>query len=217
MGIYGPQDLPSGNVIDETSPVDSQPEKRDSYTFSKARQEAIAWDAFQNKGLPLVVVRPGVIYGPGRPLLTSRVGLKLGSFLLGMGGKQLLPYTHVSNCADAVKLAGLTPNIDGKSINIVDDELPTGKQLLRAYRQHGNKIKSLFIPLSLVHKFWSTYAAYTRFSENQLPPVLNAYKSKAMWKRLSYSNASAHELLGWKPRISLNDGIQETLTSNGQS
>lgn len=216
MGIYGPQDLPSGTVIDESSPVDPQPEKRDSYTFSKAHQEAISWEAFYKHQLPLVVVRPGVIYGPGRPLLTSRVGVQLGSFLLGMGGRQFLPYTYVSNCAEAVKLAGLTPNIEGKIINIIDDELPVGKQLLREYRYHGNRIKALFLPLFLVHSLWATYAAYCRFSQEQLPPVLDTYKSKAMWKRLSYSNASAHKLLGWKPKISLNEGIKKTLATDSK-
>jgi nucleoside-diphosphate-sugar epimerase len=217
MGIYGPQNLPSGTTLDERSPIDLQPEKRDAYTFSKARQESIAWDAFQKHQLPLVIVRPGVIYGPGRPLLTSRVGLQLGSFLLGMGGRQFLPYTYVENCAEAVKLAGTTPDLEGKIVNIVDDELPTGRQLLRAYRQHKNKIKALFLPLFLVHPFWATYAAYCRLSQGQLPLVLDAYKSKAMWKRLSYSNTEAHRLLGWKPKISLTEGIQKTLIVNSKN
>src|SRR5690606_22540262 len=105
MGVYGAQGVQQWGTLDESTPVDPYPERRDPYTCSKLEQEAVAKKLSEQLGVPLVIVRPGVIYGPGRSLITSRVGLTLGPLLIRMGGEQPLPYTHVENCAAGLKLA----------------------------------------------------------------------------------------------------------------
>ncbi|MBX3439153.1 MAG: NAD-dependent epimerase/dehydratase family protein, partial [Planctomycetaceae bacterium] len=103
LGVYGTQSYRSGDLVDEQSPVDPQPHRRDPYTFSKVVQERIVWESHQNEELPVVVVRPGVIIGPGRGVLSTRVGLSVGPYLIRMGGRQTLPYTYVDNCASAIR------------------------------------------------------------------------------------------------------------------
>src|SRR5206468_3579509 len=72
--------------------------------------------------------------------------IRLGSFLLMMGGRQRLPYTHVTNCARAVVLAGEVPGIEGQAFNVVDDELPTGRQLVKRYRREVGPVRKMAIP-----------------------------------------------------------------------
>ena len=97
----------------------------------------------RNRGLPLVVIRPGVLFGPGRPLVTGRVGLTVGNVSLQMGGRRQVPLCFVDNCAAAVAAAVDAPGIDGMCFNIVDDELPTADELVgctgrRGRRSHGS-------------------------------------------------------------------------------
>ncbi|HID20993.1 MAG TPA: NAD(P)-dependent oxidoreductase, partial [Planctomycetaceae bacterium] len=99
LAVYGAGTLPKGALLDEQCPVDPEPYRRDPYTYSKVVQEELAWEAYHRSQLPLVVVRPGVIYGDERGCLSSRVGLPFGRWLLQMGGRQRLPYTYVENCA----------------------------------------------------------------------------------------------------------------------
>lgn len=211
LGVYGTNSVHRWGTLDETTPVDPFPERRDPYTFSKIRQEAVAWQAREQLGLPLVVVRPGVIYGPGRPLLTSRVGLSLGPVLLQMGGGQRLPYTYVENCAAAICRAGLTPGIEGEIFNVIDDDLPTGKRIIRILRKNGKRVRSLWIPRPLISPLSALYGCYSNWSEGQLPPVLSHYKSEAIWKPLRYSNAKAKHSLNWSPTISTEEGLQRTI------
>ena len=58
--------------------------------------------AATSHSLPLVVIRPGVIFGPGRSCLSDRVGPRLGRLLALIDPDRPLPYTFVTNCASAV-------------------------------------------------------------------------------------------------------------------
>jgi len=213
LGVYGTKTTRRWGTLDETTPVDPHPEQRDIYSFSKIRQESVAWEVRDQLGLPLVVVRPGVIYGPGRSLVTSRVGLSLGPLLIRMGGGQPLPYTYVDNCAAAIVRAGLTPNIEGEIFNVVDDNLPTGRNIVRLLRKNGIPLRSIWIPRGLIGPLSSLYAWYSRWSEGQLPAVLSRYKSDAIWKPLRYSNLKARQKLHWSPIISTEEGLKRTIAA----
>lgn len=213
LGIYGSQQLPSHAVLDEDCPIDPAGHLRDAYTYSKILQEQVAWEISREQNLPLVVVRPGVIFGDERSALSHRIGLQLGGWLLRMGGRQRIPFTCVDNCADAVKLAGLKPGVDGQVFNIVDDDLPTGKQVLRRYRQAGHRIRVAGIPqfaINWVARFNEWYSSKT---EQQIPAVLTRYRVQAMWKPLRYSNDRARQQLGWHPSVSFDEALERTLAS----
>ena len=213
LGIYGSQQLRSHARLDEQCPVDSAGHLRDPYTYSKILQEEVAWEISREKDLPLVVVRPGVIFGDERGALSHRVGLQLGGLILRMGGRQRVPFTYVDNCAAAVKLAGFNAGIDGQIFNIVDDDLPTGRQVIRRYRKAGRKLRVIGIPqfaTNWVARFNEWYSART---DQQIPAVLTRYRVQAMWKPLQYSNDRAKQQLGWYPSISFDEAFERTIAS----
>ncbi len=201
LGVYGSQALPKHALLDESCPIDAQPHARDAYTYSKVLQEEVARDISTTRGLPLVIVRPGVIFGDERGVLSHRIGLQLGGIMLRMGGSQRVPFTYVENCAAAVVKAGLVEQAAGQIINIVDDNLPTGRDVIRRYRRAGRKLRVIGVPqfaISLLARFneW-----YSDRSKQQIPAVLTQHRVQAMWKPLSYSNEKAKQLLGWQPQI----------------
>ena len=200
-------------VLDERSSLDPTPHLRDPYAFSKIVQEQICWSARQEWNLPLVVVRPGIIYGPGRDCLTVRVGLRVGPLLVRMGGRQRLPYTYVDNCAEAVALAGTVEGIEGEAFNIIDDELPTGVEILREYRARVGRLLAVPVPLWAVQPLSRWYTSYSRYSQGQLPPVLTPYRAAAQWNSLQYSNQKARSGLNWQCTVSLSEGLERTLSS----
>lgn len=208
MGVYGTAQLPNGTTVDESCPVDEQAHRRDPYTFSKVKQEAVAWEAFHEQQLPLVVIRPGVIYGPGRGAMSGRVGLKFGNLLLRMGGRQPMPYVYVDNCATAIMNAGLTPNIEGHAFNVLDDEHPRGIDVLKQYKRAGQRTRSIIIPRWAIVPLCGLYERYSAWSNGQLPAVLTKYKSASMWKPLRYTNQKARNMLGWRPHIGFEEGCR---------
>jgi nucleoside-diphosphate-sugar epimerase len=216
LAVYGTHHLLPGSVLEETCPLDPEPHRRDGYTYSKVAQEKVAWEAAGARGLPLVVVRPGVIYGPGKDCLSGRVGLRLGSWLLRMGGRQQLPYTFVDNCAAAVRLAGTARGVEGQAFNVVDDGLLTGKALFRLYRREVGGVRGLTVPAWAIPWLSGLCEWYHRWSAGQLPAVLTRYKSQAMWSRLGYSNTRAKATLGWVPGVTMEDGVRQTLAWLGR-
>lgn len=217
LGVYGPQKLARKAVLDEDCPVDAAPHQRDAYTFSKVLQEDVARTIASDRDLPLTILRPGVIYGDERGVLTHRIGLHFGNFLLRMGGRQTIPLTYVDNCADAVVQAGLVDGVDGQTINVVDDELPTGREIIRRYRRSGRKLRVIGIPQFAIGWLAKFNEWYSRRSEDHIPRVLTKHRVWAMWKPLRYSNQRAKTLLGWSPAIDLETAFQRSLSLEGGS
>ena len=213
LAVHGTARLRSGDTLDESIPLDPAPHLRDPYAYSKIEQEKLAWEAHREGGLPLVVVRPGVIYGPGRDPLSNRVGLRLGGLVVKMGGSQRVPYTFVGNCAAAVRLAGTVPGVDGESFNVVDDDLPRARTLLRQYRREVSRVWVVPVPRLAIGPLSGFLEWYHKWSEGQLPAVLTRYKSAAHWKRLNYSNAKAKARLGWVPQVGFGEGLRCTFES----
>lgn len=213
FGVYGTEQIPNGGVLDESCPLDPKAHLRDPYSYSKVGQEQVCWEAHREKGLPLVVVRPSVIYGPTRDCLTSRVGIRLGQFMLIMGGTQAMPYVHVANCASGVALAGMKPGIEGHAINLVDDQLPVGRELVKRYRREIGRLRTITVPRWAIGPMSRTCEWYHWASHGQLPAVFTRYKSQAMWRSMRYPNEQAKLLLGWKPEVALEKGMEETFAS----
>src|SRR5271170_914963 len=146
FGVYGVAGLGRGAQVNEQTALEPHPEWRDHYSHSKLRQEQLFREHQQRNGLELVVLRPGVIYGPEAPHFSNRVGLTIGNWLLHFGGSNLLPLSYVDNCAEAVVIAGTHKRAVGQVYNVHDDDLPTCRQYLRAYRKNVARIRSIFIP-----------------------------------------------------------------------
>ncbi len=62
----------------------------------------------EKRGLPYVIVRPGVVYGPGIKGIHGRIGIDTFGPFLHLGGSNRIPLTYMDNCAEAIVLAGLT-------------------------------------------------------------------------------------------------------------
>src|SRR5690606_1888914 len=77
FGVYGTAALEPGAAVDEDTPLEPEPSRRDAYSHAKLEQERLfrAWHA--RHGVPLAVVRPGVIHGPAEAEPSQRVGLRL--------------------------------------------------------------------------------------------------------------------------------------------
>ena len=211
LGVYEASGLKRGEEQSEETPVDRQAAKRDAYSYSKIVQERVAREVADARGLELVVLRPGVIFGEGRPTISSRAGLTLGGWLVQMGGRQSMPLTYVENCADAIARAAVADAAAGETINILDDDLPTAAGLVRMVRRLGRPVRRLWVPGPAVPALCGLYHWYSRFSGGQLPPVLTSYRARSMWKPVRYTNRRAKRLLGWTPRVPMDEAIARTV------
>jgi nucleoside-diphosphate-sugar epimerase/peptidoglycan/xylan/chitin deacetylase (PgdA/CDA1 family) len=212
FGVYGVAGLGRGAKVNEHTVLEPHPEWRDHYSYSKLRQEQLFWEYQKRVGFELVVLRPGVIYGPDGGHFSNRVGLTIGNWLLHFGGSNLLPVSYVDNCAEAVVVAGTHPDAAGQVFNVHDDDLPTCRQYLRAYRKHVRKIRSISVPYFGVKLLSSIVAKYNRHSKGQLPAILTPYKVASQWGGNRFDNSKLHSI-GWKQLVSTAEGLQRSFAA----
>jgi nucleoside-diphosphate-sugar epimerase len=197
-----------GRLLEEASPVESRPERiLDPYCYAKLKQDELVSEYGRKQGLPYVIVRPGSVYGPGKQQVTGRVGIDTFGVFLHLGGGNRIPFTYVENCADAIVLAGLTPMVEGEVFNVVDDDLPTSREFLRMYKEEVRAFRSMYVPHIISYLFCRAWERYSAWSRGQLPPVFNRRRWHAEIKRTKYSNSKTKSCLGWKPKISTQEGL----------
>ena len=207
--VYTNKNKPRRNVLDELCPVEEHPETRgDAYCYAKVKQDELVLSYGRQFGIRYVIVRPGYVYGPGKQVISGRVGVDTFGFFLHLGGSNSIPFTYVDNCADAIALAGLKEGIDGEVLNVVDDELPSSRQFLRLYKKNVRRFRSLYLPHPLSYAFCWLWEWYSRWSEGQLPLAFNRSRWYVEWKNTRYSNSKLKGLVGWSPKVPLAEGLQ---------
>jgi nucleoside-diphosphate-sugar epimerase len=209
FSVYGVADLPPGATLDETTPLEPQPTRRDVYAQTKLRQEQLFWQYSRERGVPLVVLRPGVIYGPHGSALSNRIGLRLFGVFFHLGGSNELPLTYVDNCAEAIVVAGRSPEAVGRAFNVVDNDLVSAAEYLRCYKRDVAPLRSISLPYSATMLVSRLVARYHAHSGGQIPAVLTPYKTAASWKGTRFTNAKL-AALGWRQIVPSLEGLRRT-------
>ena len=192
-------------AVTESTSVEPRAEERGAYTRAKLEAENRVRSAAR-EGLPCVVLRPGQIFGGGIPLLNGAVARRLGSRWLVLGDGQLeLPLVYVDDVVDAIMAACSRRLNQGEVIQIVDPEHLNQQDVLNAVGAGG---KILRIPRAVVF-------ALGKLSELPLgalgrPSPIALYRLQSALARLHYESDSAWQLLGWKPRVGVREGIRRS-------
>jgi len=210
IAVYSNEKIRRGGLMDESCEVDDKlVERHEPYVYGKAKQDELVLEYAKKKDLPYVIVRPSVVFGPGKAKITDRVGTDTFVVFLHLGLSNRIPLTYVDNCAEAIVLAGLKKGIDREVINILDDNLPRSREFLRLYKRKVRRFFSIPVPYPAWLFFNILWEKYAKWSEGQLPPVFNRRSCAIYWKGNSYSNQKAKEVLGWQPRIPMNDALDK--------
>jgi nucleoside-diphosphate-sugar epimerase len=209
IAVYSNEKIPRGGILDESCEVDSKiVERCEPYAYGKAKQDEIVLAYARKFNLPFVIVRPGVVFGPGKAKITDRIGTSTFGVFLHLGLHNIIPLTYVDNCAEAIVLSGLIKGIEGQVFNIVDDGLPASREFLRSYKCRVRRFLSIPVPYPLWFFFCFIWEKYSKWSGGQLPPVFNRRGCAVYWKGNRYPNGKAKEWLGWRPKITMSESLQ---------
>jgi nucleoside-diphosphate-sugar epimerase len=208
FAVYSNLRLRRGAIWDESCPLEENLEERyDAYVYGKIKQDQIVLAYHQKHGIPYTIIRPGIVFGPGKKAIPGSIGMDTFGVFIRVGGAGRIPLTYVENCADAIVLAGLIPGVDGEVFNVMDDDLPKSRRFLREYKDRVRPFRSIWIPYWLTYFLCYLWERYSAWSVGQLPPVFNRRTCSFSWKGHLYSNSKLKERLGWECRVPMGEAL----------
>jgi nucleoside-diphosphate-sugar epimerase len=207
LSVYGLADVPVRQLVDESTALEPHPENRDPYSYAKLRQELMVSEHATRIGLELIILRPGTLYGRRGRAFSPRVGLTVAGWLLHFGGHNLLPLSHVSNCAEAVVLAG-TDKFAAGAYNVLDDDLPTAAEYIKAYKREVGNIHSIRCPFFATMLSSKLAARWHTSSGGQVPHSLTPYGVASLWRGHRFDNSKLRSA-GWTQVMSTREALAD--------
>jgi predicted dehydrogenase/nucleoside-diphosphate-sugar epimerase len=195
----------SGNpreVIDNRTPVDPAISRRNHYARSKAACEALLQAMRRDRGLPLVILRPGIVIGPGSPPAHLGVGRFASETRVDYWGKgaTALPLVLVDDVADALARALDAPGIEGQTLLLTSPPLMSARDYVDAMSmQMGTRINARS------RSAWRNWMADVakELAKNAVRHPNRRWPSLHDWRCQShsarYDSRMTEQALGWRP------------------
>ena len=207
----------SGEQVDENTPfADSA---SDFYTTSKIAAEKLVRAAHGLGGLETVVVRPGVIWGPGDTAIFPRLAALLYRrrlFFVGSGNNQL-GLSHVENLSQGIILAALAPAAAGQVYHLTDGEALTARTVFCGLAAAiGAPTPRFCLPFPVAYLLAACLEWTARLRKAAIPPALTRYGVRLVACDSRYDIRKAQHELGYKPLLTFSQGIGSLLLENGK-
>jgi dihydroflavonol-4-reductase len=183
----------------------------DIYQQTKLEGEQIAVETAFRVGLPLAVVRPGPIYGPGdRRFLKMIGGIARRRFVLLGDGSPRFQMVYIDDLTEGIRLAGETSAAAGRTYILTGDEAPTLNQLVKQIAEiagvHPPPFRLPVWPFFLAGALCEAICVPLRIE----PPIYRR-RVKFFTSNRWFDTSRARRELGFVCRVPLAEGIARTL------
>ncbi len=199
--------------IDETTPLDPSPERRDPYSHSKILADRLAASFAREKNLPVTIVRPGIVYGPGKPPPPGLLSFTVAkTHFVFAQPEWRIPLIYVDNLIDALIAAAQNPRAALEEFNIVDDDALT----LAGYHSVRNALepsRTIFLshrPLLATATIFGGIAG----SITLAAAGFTRYQLERSLEDRHYVTSKIRAALGWTPRVPLQDALRASLKTH---
>lgn len=200
-----------GVTITEDAPYESEAEARGSYSRSKLAADRAALAAAR-RGAPVVVLRPGLLYGPGKRPPVARQSFGAGRVkLLLATPRYMLPLSYVDNVADAVLLAARRAAGVGEAFTIVDENVEQARYLMLYRAVAGETWRAVYLPVGAVALAALLAERGLRLLRRRSPVTYHQVRRATQSAR--YDCARAERVLGWRPSVSVEEGLRRVFAS----
>ena len=203
VGVHGDVKEPPA---DETAPI----APGDIYQQTKAEAEAVAFDYHRRRGLPVVVVRPAAIYGPGETrLLKLFRAIARGRYAIVGSGRAFYHPVFIEDLLDGYELALERPQAAGEAFIIAGPRYVSQKELAAIIARHtGGRVLPFRIPAAPIQFLGDLCEAVcVPFG---VEPPLHRRRVDFWTKSRAFSIGKARQVLGYAPRVDVDEGVART-------
>ena len=207
VGVHGHS---TGRSIDETSPMLPY----DRYGQSKVDAERALRDAAATLGVPLTIVRPGIVYGPGDTygMVTKMARLiARRRFMLVGDGMNRVHLLHVEDLATALARALTAPGAEDDTFLLAGTEAVTMTQLAGLVAREVGRRPPPHVPVGWVRTAADVMERIYRILGATHEPFVTHAKATLLTCDYLYDTTRARERLGFAPRTGIEAGIRQTV------
>jgi nucleoside-diphosphate-sugar epimerase len=194
---------------DESAPI----APGDIYQATKAEAEALALDFHRRRGLPVAVVRPGAIYGPGETrLLKLFRSIARRRYAIVGSGESFYHPVYVDDLLEGFLLALERPEAVGEAFLIAGPRYVSQSELARLIaRETGGRVLPFRIPAAPLQ--WAGDLCEAICVPLGIEPPLHRRRVDFWTKSRAFSIEKARRLLGYAPKVDLEEGIARTVAA----
>ena len=215
--VYEVAGYTENQVVTEEAQLERFPFRRGHYSAEKRQAETLV-EAFNRDGYPIVVLRPGTLYGPGGEIYTRMMGASFARriFVVFGDGEGALPLVHVDNLVDSIVECLINRAADNQVFNVVDHDLVTKRMYMeQVVKQLYPKAIVIYCPMSfLLILAWLQEKLFTLFG---LQPVYSVYRLRSSQKCVRYSAEKIWKVIGWRSLIGFDQGAERLLSKSRES
>jgi nucleoside-diphosphate-sugar epimerase len=197
------------DIIDEKTPCNP----RGPYERSKYESEMVVLQYWEKEGLPATIIRPPMAYGPGgvksEVLRMCRMIRKHIFPIIGSGNARM-GMVHVDNLVQGAILAGENAESAGEIYIITDARSYSLNEVVKTIAAELKlRNPAIYIPIPLAKagvgliEMLSKVLGFT--------PPFSLWRLETVTTDRVYSIAKAQSELGYKPQVSLKEGISSTI------
>ena len=210
LAVYDYSALRPGTVLNETSGLENQPDRRDTYTQCKLAQDELFRQAglVAHRGLTAIVLRPGIFYTDASawPIgLGKAVGARHWALMGPLNRFNRLPLVHADDVARGVvaavsRLSEVPRPFGGVEVfNLVEPDLPLATELLAALQRLPSAPSCLRVPWGVQHGGAFVLAQLDRLLGQRLPipGLLRPDWMASRFCQLEFDVSHAQTALGW--------------------
>lgn len=206
VGVYGHIANPPA---DEASPF----APGDIYQETKAEAEALALRFHRERALPVCVVRPGAIYGPGETrFLKLFRAIERGRYAIVGSGKPYYHLVYIDDLVEGYWLALNHPEAVGEAFILAGPRYVSQTELAGLIAvATGGRVLPFKVPALPLQLAGSILEAL--LSPLGIEPPLHRRRVDFWTKSRAFSIEKARRKLGYNPRVDLEEGFAKTVAS----
>jgi len=193
--------------LDEEHPVHAH---GGSYVLTKLAAEHVVLAAHAQHGLEVVIVRPGDVYGPGSVpwVVVPLEMIAQRQFILPANGEGFLRPVYIDDLARGIVLASRAENASGQIFNLACKGYVTTKSFFAHHHRWLGRSGPTCLPTAVA---WAVAEATFRIKRRfGIRTEASGASVLQLTSKAWFSIAKAEAVLGWKPEVDLDDGMQRS-------
>jgi len=181
-----------------------------AYTRYKVKTEEFLLDQWRTRGLPVVILRPGDVFGPYDRVACAKIlkGIERGIPIIVGRGRHRFAYCYSGNLCQAAELALEKEGIEGRAYTVTNGVLPTWREFITGLQSGLRRRQRIYGPV------WPAFAiAWVLKGVQKLrpgfEPALSYYRIRRVTSETTYDISKTVRELGYRPDDRMDAQVRE--------